>query len=271
MFANLCNDEARKAGRLKCSGLAASAQLALLAEPGAGTLTKKLIAELSNLTTPHIADGCLRTGNPVRFAPAGTKPLVDGMRCLGRARPIQHNGSIDIFLEALEGMSPGVVLVVDNGGRLDEACIGDIVLLEAKAAGAAGFVVWGLVRDTKELSEIGFPVFSLGSLPTGPQRSSVRAPDVLERASIGRNSVTSKDIVVADENGVLFIAEDRLEDIVPAAMAYRDIEARQLKAMAEGQDYRTQVRFAEYLSRREQDPGYGFRQHLKDIEAAGEI
>lgn len=168
-------------------------------------------------------------------------------------------------------MPPGEVLVVDNGGRLDEACIGDIVLLEAKAAGAVGFVIWGLVRDTQELSEIGFPVFSLGSLPTGPQRSSIRSPDALERASIGRNSVTARDFVAADANGVLFIAEDRLEEIVPAAVSYRDTEAKQLKAMGEGQNFRTQVRFTEYLSRREQNPGYGFRQHLKDIEAAGEV
>lgn len=234
-------------------------------------MNKCLIDELSNLTTPHIADGCLSTGNPVRFAPAGTKPLADGMRCAGRVRPIQHDGSIDIFFEALEGMPPGEVLVVDNGGRLDEACIGDIVLLEVKTAGAVGFVIWGLVRDTQELSEIGFPVFSLGSLPTGPQRSSPRSADVLQRASIGRNSVTARDFVVADANGVLFIAEDRLEEIIPAAMSYRDTEAKLLKAMDEGQNFRTQVRFTEYLSRREQNPGYGFRQHLKDIEAAAEV
>jgi regulator of RNase E activity RraA len=37
--------------------------------------------------------------------------------------PAQHVGSVDIFLEALEGAAPGEVLVVDNGGRLDEACV----------------------------------------------------------------------------------------------------------------------------------------------------
>ncbi len=171
------------------------------------------------------------------------------MRCFGRARPIQHGGSIDIFFEALEDMSPGEVLVVDNGGRLDEACIGDIVLLEARTA-AAGFVIWGLIRDTEELAEIGFPVFSIGSLPTGPQRSSHRCADVLQRASIGRCSVTARDFVVADANGVLFIAEERLEEIVTAAKSYRNNEARLLKGMDEGRDFRTQIRFTEYLSRR---------------------
>jgi regulator of RNase E activity RraA len=40
------------------------------------------------------------------------------------------------------------VLVVDNGGRLDEACAGDLVALEAQAAGLEGLVIWGLHRDT---------------------------------------------------------------------------------------------------------------------------
>ena len=190
---------------------------------------------------------------------------------MGRARPVRHVGSIDVFFEALEGVKPGEILVIDNGGRLDEACIGDIVLLEAKAAGIAGFVIWGLHRDNKELSEIAFPVFSLGALPTGPQRLHARPPDVFIRATIGQHAITSNDFVVGDSNGVLFLPEDRLGEIIAAAIAYRETEARQLKAMREGRSFRSQVRFSEYMSRREQDAKYGFRQYLKDIEGAGEV
>lgn len=234
-------------------------------------MNETLIAELNNLTTPHLADGCLRTGIPIRFAPPGTRPLGANMECRGRARPVRHVGSIDIFFEVLEYAQPGEVIVIDNGGRLDEACIGDIVLLEAKAAGVAGFIIWGLHRDSKELSEIGFPVFSLGALPTGPQRLHARPSDVFSRAVIGQHTITNNDFVVADANGVLFLPEDRLAEIVTAAAAYRDTEARQLSAMREGRSYRSQTRFSEYLERREREPGYGFRQHLKDIEAAGEV
>src|SRR5262249_20232379 len=66
-------------------------------------LNEALIDQLRNLTTPHLADGCLRTNIPVRCAPAGLRPLVGNMRCAGRARPVRHVGSIDIFLEALQG------------------------------------------------------------------------------------------------------------------------------------------------------------------------
>jgi len=52
------------------------------------------------------------------------------------------------------------VLVVDNGGRADEACVGDLVVLEAQAAGLGGVVMWGLHRDTPEVTQIGLPVFS---------------------------------------------------------------------------------------------------------------
>ena len=230
-----------------------------------------LIDKLSTLTTPHLADGCLRSNVPVRVAPPGLQPLEANMRCAGRARPVRHVGSIDVFLEAFQNVTPGEILVVDNQGRLDEACIGDIVLLEARALGLAGFVIWGLHRDSKELREIGFPVFSLGALPTGPQRLNIRPPDILSRATIGQHSISSRDFVVADANGVLFLPEDRLTDVIAAAISCRETEARQLKAMREGHSYRDQVRFSDYLSRREQEPTYGFRQHLKDIEAAGEV
>lgn len=233
-------------------------------------MSQTLIDQLGKLSTPYLADGCLRTGVPIRFAPPSVKPLLPGMRCAGRALPVRHVGSIDIFFEAIEKAAPGDVVVIDNGARLDEACIGDIVVLEAKAAGASGFVVWGLHRDSKELADIGFPVFSMGSLPTGPQRLHVRPPDVLSCAVVGTHAITSNDIVVGDANGVLFLPENRLEDIVTAAIAYRETEARQLKAMSEGRSYRAQTRFGEYLARREREPGFGFRQHLKEIEAAGE-
>lgn len=233
-------------------------------------MSANLIDRLNNLTTPHLADGCLSIGAPVRCAPTGLRPLREDMRCAGRARPVRHAGSIDVFFEALENARPGEILVIDNGGRLDEACVGDIVVLEAKAAGIAGMIIWGLHRDSRELSQIGFPIFSLGALPTGPLRLNARPADVFRTATIGRHAITANDFALADANGVLFIPEEQLDDIVAAATTYRGIEARQLQAMGDGRSYRSQVRFSDYLARRERDAGYGFRQHLKEIEAAGE-
>jgi regulator of RNase E activity RraA len=123
-----------------------------------------------DLTTPHVADACMRLGIPVRCAPAGTRPLWSGTHLVGRVCPARHYGSVDVFLEAIEGSDSGDVLVVDNSGRADEACVGDLVALEASRAGLSGIVIWGLHRDTTELHIIRLPVFSLGALPAGPQR-----------------------------------------------------------------------------------------------------
>jgi 4-hydroxy-4-methyl-2-oxoglutarate aldolase len=192
------------------------------------------------------------------------------MRCAGRARPVRHVGSVDVFLEAFQAPARGEVLIVDNGGRLDEACIGDLIALEAKGAGVSGIVIWGLHRDDEELREVGLPLFSLGALPNGPQRLDARPADVFNRAKVGTHIIKSHDFVVADGNGVLFLPEERLPDIIAAALIIRDTERRQIKHMERGRTLRTQLRFSEYISRREQDPNYTFRQHVKDIEAAVE-
>ena len=124
--------------------------------------------DVDTLTTAHIADACIRAGLPVRCGPAGLTAVSRGMRLAGRVLPVHHAGSVDLYLEALESAEPGDVLVVDNDGLLNEACVGDLVALEVANAGLAGIVIWGLHRDTADIIEIGLPVFSLGSLPTGP-------------------------------------------------------------------------------------------------------
>src|SRR5438309_11601115 len=92
----------------------------------------------ATLTTAHLADACIRAHSPVRCAPALLQALVPGSRLVGRASPARHGGSGDVFLEALEGAAPGDVVVVDNGGRLDESCVRDLGPLDCKDAGLEG-------------------------------------------------------------------------------------------------------------------------------------
>src|SRR5437588_12998002 len=119
-------------------------------------MTADHAARLASLTTAHLADACIRVDVPVRCAPAGTRPLAAGTRVAGRVLPARHAGSVDVFLEAFEHAREGDVLV--NGGRTDQACIGDLVVAEARAAGVAGLLVWGLHRDTADILAIGLPV-----------------------------------------------------------------------------------------------------------------
>jgi 4-hydroxy-4-methyl-2-oxoglutarate aldolase len=228
----------------------------------------QMIEQLANLSTPHLADACMRVGVVVRCGPTGMAAVVPGLRCSGRVFPVRHVGSVDIFLEALEDARPGDVLVVDNGGRLDEACVGDLVTLEVQRAGLRGIVIWGLHRDTDELQSIGLPVFSLGAMPTGPQRLDTRSADGMEAACVGSWHVTSRDIVACDSDGILFIPATDLQQVVEAAIAIRETERSQAAKMRAGVSLRDQTRFTEYLSARAHNPTLGFREHLKRLARA---
>ncbi|MGN6502708.1 MAG: RraA family protein [Pseudolysinimonas sp.] len=224
-----------------------------------------------DVTTAHLTDGCVRTGVEVRCAPAGLVAITPGSRFSGRALPVRHAGSVDIFLEVLERSEPGDVLVIDNGGRLDEACVGDLMVLEAAGAGLAGIVIWGLHRDTAEIREIGLPVFSLGSMPTGPLRVDPRAADALDVAAIGPWTITRDDLVFADDDGVVFVPADRADAVIAAARAIRDTEVAQADRMRSGTSLRAQLRFGDYLTARAADPSLTLRRHLTDIGGAIEV
>lgn len=221
-----------------------------------------------DLTTPHVADACMRLGVPVRCAPVNTRPLWSGTHVSGRVNPVRHFGSVDVFLEAIDRAAPGDVMVVDNGGRLDEACVGDLITLEASRAGLSGIVIWGLHRDTQELRTIRLPVFSLGALPVGPQRLDPMDALVLSSANVGEHSVTADDFVLGDDDGVLFVPLDHARTVAELAASIRDTERQQAARMQLGTSFRRQARFDEYLTARSSDTSITFRQYLRSIGGA---
>jgi regulator of RNase E activity RraA len=229
---------------------------------------EELDQRIAGLTTAHVADACVRARVPVRCAPAAVKPLVPGDRLAGRVLPARHVGSVDIYLEALEEAVPGQVLVVDDGGRLDASCVGDLVVLEAAAAGLAGVVIWGLHRDTVDIRAIGLPVFSMGAIPTGPLSPGVRPPDALESATVGDWLVSRDDLVLGDEDGVLFVPAARAEEVFSTAERIRDTERAQAERMRNGLSLREQVRFGDYLAERSRNPALTFREHLRAVSGA---
>jgi regulator of RNase E activity RraA len=222
----------------------------------------------ATLTTAHLADACIRARVPVRCASPLMRAVVPGSRLAGRVCPARHAGSVDVFLEAFETSAPGDVLVVDNGGRLDEACVGDLVALEAQAAGLVGMVIWGLHRDTADIRAIGLPVFSLGAIPTGPLRLDARPPDALEVAVLGDWTVSREDLVLGDDDGVLLVSGDQAEEIFTLAETIRDTERRQAERIGAGVSMRSQLQFSAYLAQREKTPSLSFRDHLRAVGGA---
>ena len=229
---------------------------------------QELRRRFAALTTAHLADACIRARLPVRCAPARVHAVVPGSRLAGRVCPARHAGSVDIFLEALEGAAPGEVLVADNDGRLDESCVGDLVVLEAQAAGLDGIVIWGLHRDTADIQAIGLPVFSLGAIPAGPQRLDARVLDALASATVGDWAVDRQDLVLGDDDGVLFVPARRAGEVFTLAETIRDTERRQAGQLHAGISLRSQVQFDSYLAQRRRTPSLSFRDHLRAVGGA---
>ncbi|UCM91465.1 RraA family protein [Streptomyces marincola] len=233
-------------------------------------MTTTDLSAFAELSTPLVADGCLRAGVPPRVAPPGIAAVLPGQRLAGPVLAARHYGSVDAFLEAFGRARPGDVLVVDNGGRTDEACVGDLVVLEAVAAGLAGLVVWGLHRDTAELREIGLPVFSYGPYPAGPVRLDAPEPDAPPGVRFGPHPAGPGDVVFADEDGVLFVPAPEADRVLAAARSIAEKEREQARRIRAGETLRAQTRFDDYLARRAADPAYTFRRHLRRIGGAVE-
>jgi regulator of RNase E activity RraA len=229
---------------------------------------ESLSRAFGELSTPLIADAALRLKIPLRISPPGIQPVTPDQRLAGPALPVRHFGSVDVFLEAMQSPQPGQILLIDNGGRLDEGCIGDLTALEAKHCGLAGIIVWGAHRDTPELRQIGLPIFSYGTCPAGPQRLDPRDPSALRSARFGNFLVEPGDVVFADDDGCLFAAAEHLDELLRVAHEIWERERRQAEAIKSGRSLREQLEFAQYLEKRTADPNYTFREHLRKISGA---
>ena len=223
-------------------------------------------------STPFIADACVSLELPVRVGSHGLKPLAAGSRVAGRACPARHAGSTDVFLEGIAAASRGDVLVVDNTGRLDEGCVGDLVAGEARVAGLGGIVVWGVHRDSAAIAALGIPLWSLGTCPNGPLELRTRSAHALEAASIGHHvTVTKEDIVFADVDGVVVVAAADAPRVITAAREIATREQAQAARLLAGDRLWDQLHVGNYVEKRQGDPAYTFRAHLRTLGGAIEI
>ena len=232
---------------------------------------KNLKEAFAELSTPLIADACMRLGVFMRVAPIGIKPLFAGWKIAGRVLPVRHSGSVDIFLEVMANADAGDILTIDNAARKHEGCIGDLTALEAQAMGLGGIAVWGFHRDTPQLIEIGFPVFSYGAYPAGPKRAYPRGSDAVTTARFGDFKLTADDVVFGDDDGVVFALLQDLENIISLARTIADAEKRQAENIKNGKTLSQQLKFDEFLKMRSKNPAYTFREHLQKIGGAIEV
>src|SRR5688500_10686593 len=222
-------------------------------------------------TTPFIVDACAQLSLPVRVGPLGLRCHVPGSKAAGPARRARHAGSVDVFLEAIAASKKGDMLVIDNGGRHDEGCIGDLVVGEAFMSGIAGIVCWGTHRDTAAIHAIGARVWSLGTCPNGPLELRKRSETALVAATVGSVTVTPDDYMFADDDGVAVVATANLSRVIEAAKDIAAREGAQAQRLLQGELLRSQFELHQYVTKRRGDPPYTFRDHPKPFDGAIEL
>ncbi len=109
---------------------------------------------------------------------------------------------------ALETPGNGRVLVVDGGGSMRCALVGDQLALLGVKNGWAGVVVYGCIRDSKAISAMELGVFALGTHPMKTVKKGVGDSDV--PVSFGGITFTPGEYLYADEDGVIVSAQSLL-------------------------------------------------------------
>jgi RraA family protein len=188
-----------------------------------------LVAALGQMVTAHLSDNMSR----LQGAAAALRPMHRGGRLVGVALTVRVAPGDNLMVhKAIDIALPGDVIVVDAGGALEQAIIGDIMASHAARRGLAGFVIDGAIRDADELRARDFPVFARGATHRGPYKNGPGEINV--PVSIGGMVVRPCDIVVGDGDGVIAVAPADAQAVLAAAREQKNKEAATLAAIAAG-------------------------------------
>lgn len=129
---------------------------------------------------------------------------------------------------------PGDVIVVGNRGRLDVSCWGGLLSLAARQRRIEGVVVDGACRDVAEAEELGFAVFARASTPR-TARGRLVEESIGQPIVVGSVEVRNGDLVFGDSTGVVFVPEERAEQVLNLARQIAAREERMADALRQGQ------------------------------------
>ena len=172
------------------------------------------IAAFRELSPTSLSDVLTRD----RVMNIAIRPLWDGIpRIAGPAFTVRCPHGDNLMLHAaIYRAPPGSVIVVESADA-DYAVAGGNVCAVAQKRGIAGFVIDGVVRDLAEVRERRFPVFARGVIPIPGAKEIIS--DLNVQIVCGGVDVSSGDIVVADEEGIVVVPSARENDILKAAQA----------------------------------------------------
>lgn len=190
------------------------------------------------LYTPVVGDILDARGYLHQFLPQNIRPLREEMKIAGKAMTVLM---IDVFgeqekpfgrlCECLDQIRPNEIYIA-TGGTKRCAYWGELLTATAKARGGNGAVVDGWHRDTPQVLEQNWPVFSTGCYA---QDSSVRTQVVDFRCQIeiGQVTIQDGDYIFGDVDGVLVIPREIAAEVVEEALEKASRE-KELRRAVEG-------------------------------------
>jgi 4-hydroxy-4-methyl-2-oxoglutarate aldolase len=148
------------------------------------------------------------------------------MKLAGPALTVDVRPGDNLMIHAAMALAkPGDVLVIDGKGDQTAALMGTIMMNACRQLGIAGVVIDGAVRDSLEIDEMDFPVFSVGTNPNGPTKQV--SGRIGHPVTVGGVTVHSGDFVIGDADGVVVVEREKIESLLPlAARKVADEEAR---------------------------------------------
>jgi 4-hydroxy-4-methyl-2-oxoglutarate aldolase len=171
---------------------------------------------------------------------SGMKPIFKG-KAVGPALTVKLSpGDLQDPLAALRVAQPGDVVVVDAGGETETSVFGGLMGSLFKNRGVQGAIIEGACRDTDELIDMGFILFSRAVTARGTHTMfSGRKEDVELNVPIvcGGVVVNPGDMIVADEIGIAVVPRANLESVLKAAKEQADREEATRKRIAEGKTF----------------------------------
>jgi 4-hydroxy-4-methyl-2-oxoglutarate aldolase len=159
--------------------------------------------------------------------------LRPSMKVVGTAFTVEVRPGDNLMIHAAMSLArPGDVLVVDGKGDQTAALMGTIMMTACQKLGIAGVVIDGAVRDSLELEEMGFPVFSVGTNPNGPTK--LVPGRIGHPICIGGVTVNPGDLVLGDADGVVIVERHKIESLLPLAEKKVKDEAARIAAIQQG-------------------------------------
>ena len=190
-------------------------------------------------------------------APRGFAPLWAGCgKVAGRAMTMKlidagEDSPVEGTLRAIAAADRGDLLVIDHGGRMDVNSFGGIAAFTAQRRGLRGVILDGVTRDVDEMRVLDFPAYGRGII-----QQSIRGRCAFggfgQAIALGGVSVRRGDFLVADENGVVVLPQERSAELVALARASSEAEETLKRAIAGGLDPVEAHRRASYEGRNRQ-------------------